>query len=142
MGSTTHVGMNCDSQGKGYLVANYLPAGNQRGDYDSLVLALKDNVLRAGTPVELSPEEKAKALFRRFDKNGDGNISRAELQTVLNTLDPSVWTEKKVERLMSSLDLDGNGTVDYEEFLAWLFNDDINSDKTAFLRGVSSGSEG
>jgi uncharacterized protein YkwD len=38
---TTHVGMSCDSSGKGYIVAHYLPAGNVKGFY-------RQNVLQGG----------------------------------------------------------------------------------------------
>eukprot|EP00928_Gymnodinium_smaydae_P029859 TRINITY_DN22370_c0_g1_i3.p1 TRINITY_DN22370_c0_g1~~TRINITY_DN22370_c0_g1_i3.p1 ORF type:complete len:624 (+),score=150.37 TRINITY_DN22370_c0_g1_i3:153-2024(+) len=59
-------------------------------------------------------------LFRSFDLNGNGLIERSELIAVLQALDPTVWTDDRVDRLLKAADTDGDGLIDAEEFLAWV----------------------
>jgi calcium-binding protein CML len=55
--------------------------------------------------------------FGQFDVDGDGNITADELKRVLAALRVEV-SEEEVSRMMRAADLDGNGTVDLDEFLA------------------------
>merc|ERR1712107_771870 len=55
--------------------------------------------------------------FRNFDKNGDVKISQEELKQVLN--DPSVEgvANKEVAEILKSFDGDGDGFIDFTEFM-------------------------
>ena len=53
--------------------------------------------------------------FRKFDRNGDGHISRSEFRDGLRALGFKV-TEDQLSQLVKVLDHDGNGVVDYREF--------------------------
>ncbi|KAH8041052.1 hypothetical protein HPB51_013712 [Rhipicephalus microplus] len=55
--------------------------------------------------------------FALFDKDGDGAISTKDLGTVMRSLGQSP-TEAELKDIISELDVDGNGTVDFPEFLA------------------------
>uniref|UniRef100_A0A2N9EQ98 EF-hand domain-containing protein n=1 Tax=Fagus sylvatica TaxID=28930 RepID=A0A2N9EQ98_FAGSY len=59
--------------------------------------------------------EEVKKIFNKFDKNGDGKISRDELKDVLHALG-SKTTSDEVKRIMSEIDKDGNGFISLEEF--------------------------
>mmetsp|Transcript_117020 Transcript_117020/g.335736 ORF Transcript_117020/g.335736 Transcript_117020/m.335736 type:complete len:223 (+) Transcript_117020:142-810(+) len=59
--------------------------------------------------------------FRRFDQNGDGAITKAELAKVLKALEPQVWTDKKIRQLMSLMDRNGDGFIQFEESVSWCF---------------------
>lgn len=61
--------------------------------------------------------------FRKFDKNGDGVITKAELRRVLQALNPKVWTDKNVTQLLCHIDRDGDGLIQFEEFVSWLHDD-------------------
>ncbi|CAM8911775.1 unnamed protein product [Rhodiola kirilowii] len=55
--------------------------------------------------------------FRLFDKNGDGCITIEELATVIGSLDQSP-TEEELQDMISEIDSDGNGTIEFSEFLS------------------------
>lgn len=57
------------------------------------------------------PEEKRKALFARLDKDGDGFIRRDELPK------PPPGNGDRPPLALRQLDTNGDGAVDYEEFL-------------------------
>ncbi|KAK8588618.1 hypothetical protein V6N12_023045 [Hibiscus sabdariffa] len=56
-------------------------------------------------------------IFKRFDTNGDGKISAAELGEALKAL--GSVTPDEVSRMMTELDTDGDGFISYEEYLAF-----------------------
>ncbi|KAG0547651.1 hypothetical protein BDA96_01G098500 [Sorghum bicolor] len=55
--------------------------------------------------------------FSLFDKNGDGCITMEELAAVTRSLglDPS---DQELNDMMSEVDTDGNGIIDFQEFLS------------------------
>ncbi|XP_075512679.1 polcalcin Ole e 3-like [Primulina tabacum] len=53
-------------------------------------------------------------IFKRFDENGDGKISAAELGEALKTLHSA--TAEEVKRMMDEIDTDGDGFISFEEF--------------------------
>lgn len=58
------------------------------------------------------------AAFRVFDRNGDGQISMEELKMVLKDDNmQSVATAQHLQQMMSEVDLNGNGSIDFEEFM-------------------------
>ncbi|XP_072971799.1 calmodulin-1-like [Typha angustifolia] len=54
--------------------------------------------------------------FLLFDRNGDGYISLEELNTVLQSLGQNP-TNEELHDMIKEVDVDGNGTIDFEEFL-------------------------
>jgi Ca2+-binding EF-hand superfamily protein len=69
---------------------------------------------------ELSDEE-LRENFEHFDKNGDGKMNRAEfgeLMTALGAVEPGA----DPSRGFSSIDLNGSGGIDFEEFADWFRN--------------------
>ncbi|KAK9272372.1 hypothetical protein L1049_002743 [Liquidambar formosana] len=63
----------------------------------------------------LGSMEDVEKVFNRFDKNGDGKISIAELKDVLSALG-SNSTPDELKRIMSEVDTDGDGYIDLKEF--------------------------
>ncbi|XVE72204.1 hypothetical protein DITRI_Ditri11bG0020400 [Diplodiscus trichospermus] len=76
----------------------------------------------------LGSREEMKKVFSKFDKNGDGKISRSELKSVLSALS-SAPSSDEVDRIMSEMDKDGNGYVDLDEFIAF-HGTNITGDET------------
>ena len=67
---------------------------------------------------ELSQERRKeyKDAFEMFDKNKDGTISTKDLINVLKSLNQDP-TEEELNEMIAEVDLDGNGEVDFEEFI-------------------------
>mmetsp|Transcript_115239 Transcript_115239/g.325638 ORF Transcript_115239/g.325638 Transcript_115239/m.325638 type:complete len:669 (-) Transcript_115239:97-2103(-) len=73
--------------------------------------------------VEDSPTVRGQSLleiFQDFDQNGDGFISRDELASVFRALDPVHWSDDRIDQLMEEVDINEDGFIPYEEFVAWL----------------------
>jgi len=74
--------------------------------------------------VEFLTEEQItefKEAFSVFDKDGDGNISAKELGIVMRSLGQNP-TEKELDKLVNDADEDGDGTIDFDEFLVMMAN--------------------
>ncbi len=57
-----------------------------------------------------------KEAFNLFDKNGDGSISAAELRSVMQSLGHTP-TDTELKDMMHEIDTDGNGIIEFNEFL-------------------------
>merc|ERR1719393_513058 len=55
--------------------------------------------------------------FKQFDRNGDGAIDKAELTSALKSTGGN-FTQQEIDTIFSAADSDGNGEIDYEEFIA------------------------
>jgi calmodulin len=68
--------------------------------------------------LELTPEQinEFKTAFSLFDKDGDGTITAKELDTVMRSIGQNP-TEAELKDMINEVDVDGNGTIDFDEFL-------------------------
>ena len=58
----------------------------------------------------------AQEAFKVFDKDGNGFISAAELRHVMTNLGEKL-TEDEVDEMIKEADFDGDGQVNYDEFV-------------------------
>ena len=61
-------------------------------------------------------EEELIEAFKVFDKDGNGLISAAELKYVMDNLGEKI-TEDEAQEIIADSDLDGDGHINYEEFV-------------------------
>ncbi|XP_075260614.1 calmodulin-like [Convolutriloba macropyga] len=70
---------------------------------------------------DLTDEEIAefREAFQHFDKDRDGTISTKELGVVLRSLGQNP-TEQELTEMINEVDEDGNGTLEFKEFLTMM----------------------
>jgi calmodulin len=76
------------------------------------------SLARAAMADQLTDDQIAefKEAFSLFDKDGDGCITTKELGTVMRSLGQNP-TEAELQDMINEVDADGNGTIDFPEFL-------------------------
>lgn len=82
----------------------------------------------------MAMEERVFQAFKNFDKDDSGSISRDELAEVLLAL-PSgnPWTNEDIDQLLAQADASGDGELQVQEFLKWIFAE--NKDISKGLQG-------
>ncbi|KAJ3933048.1 MAG: hypothetical protein NXY57DRAFT_1037902 [Lentinula lateritia] len=60
-----------------------------------------------------------KEAFSLFDKDGDGTITTKELGTVMRSLGQNP-TEAELQEMVNEVDVNGDGTIDFPEFLSMM----------------------
>jgi len=65
------------------------------------------------TPGQLVEMNRA---FKQFDRDGDGHIEPKEMRTVMKELGLEI-TEEKAKKLIAGVDTDGNGMIEFDEFV-------------------------
>ncbi|EDW34518.1 GL21536 [Drosophila persimilis] len=69
---------------------------------------------------ESDTEEEMREAFQIFDRDHDGFISPAELRFAMINLGEKV-TEEEIDDMVREADFDGDGLINYEEFV-WMIN--------------------
>mmetsp|Transcript_66287 Transcript_66287/g.156037 ORF Transcript_66287/g.156037 Transcript_66287/m.156037 type:complete len:1066 (+) Transcript_66287:69-3266(+) len=72
----------------------------------------------AAHPVQKEDMDKILATFKKWDKDGNGSISKKELTNIFDHLGVQ---DKDRQTIFESIDTSQNGRVEYEEFVAWLY---------------------
>ena len=82
-------------------------------------------------------EEKAEKAFEEFDKDGSGELNEKELKALLNWELCKPVRTKNVQRLLVEMDQNGDGKIDFEEFLPWYAEQtNPNGNNGEFVRAV------
>ncbi|KAM4810333.1 calcium-binding protein 7 [Rhinophrynus dorsalis] len=78
-------------------------------------------LLRDHSPTQLPEDEieEIREAFKVFDRDGNGFISKQELGTAMRSLG-YMPNEVELEVIIQRLDMDGDGQVDFEEFVTLL----------------------
>ena len=97
--------------------------GDGKLSYNELLLTCIQKRLAA-------KEERLWEAFCRLDLNNDGKVSAEELRLVL------VRNEKDAKELIKDVDVDGDGMVSYEEFLAMWREKEEKEEKAKEMQGA------
>lgn len=65
-------------------------------------------------------EEEMLEAFKVFDSDGNGNISADELRQIMANLGEKL-TDEEVDEMVKEADIDGDGEINYEEFVRMMF---------------------
>ena len=68
---------------------------------------------------KVDSEKELKEAFRVFDRNGDGSISAKDLRHIMTNLGEKL-TDEEVDEMIREADIDGNGQINYEEFVTMM----------------------
>ncbi|XP_060066520.1 calmodulin-A-like [Ylistrum balloti] len=77
---------------------------------------------------EEDEEEELRQAFRVFDKTGCGYISASDLRAVLQCMGEDL-TEDEIDEMIAEVDIDGDGRIDFEEFIACMCEDGDDNKK-------------
>ncbi|ESO89750.1 hypothetical protein LOTGIDRAFT_192654 [Lottia gigantea] len=73
---------------------------------------------------EEDEEEELRQAFRVFDKSGCGYITPSDLRCVLQCMGEDL-TEEEIDEMIAEVDIDGDGRIDFEEFITCMKEQDI-----------------
>jgi len=77
---------------------------------------------QAGMRYLLTPHHATPcACLEQFDKDGNGRISASELRHVMTNLGEKL-SQEEVEEMIREADTDGDGQVNYEEFVSMMLS--------------------
>jgi len=65
-------------------------------------------------------EEEMREAFQIFDSDGNGTISAEELRQIMKNLGENL-TDEEINDMVNEADLDGDGEIDYMEFVRMMF---------------------
>mmetsp|Transcript_15641 Transcript_15641/g.21933 ORF Transcript_15641/g.21933 Transcript_15641/m.21933 type:complete len:146 (-) Transcript_15641:264-701(-) len=86
---------------------------------------------RSADPLSEDQIKEYKEAWKLFDLDGDGSISRDELRKLMKSTGQA-YTEEELTRIIEEADEDGNGEIDFDEFLTIMtaptsINDEIKA---------------
>ena len=69
--------------------------------------------------IALNKEKVYKSIFDMNDNNKDGNVNSLELANILKAININI-TDEEIKEIMTEIDLEGKGEINYEEFISIL----------------------
>jgi len=70
---------------------------------------------------ELGSYENVLAVFKKYDANGNGELSWHELNKLMTDLNSGKWSDMRTDQLLGQLDRNSDGAVNINELLEYIF---------------------
>lgn len=86
-------------------------------DYDEFKLLMEQHLKNE----PMTEEQELREAFKAFDRDGNGKIDAAELKQAMTSLGESVG-DNQIMDMIQVADKDGDGEINYEEFVDMLKN--------------------
>ena len=90
-------------------------------EVEALVAAIRLNLMKYGSKTH-TEEYVIRELFRQFDRDNNGTLTIVELKGMLGMINISV-ADPYLEAVIKQLDKNGNGGVEFEEFVTFMVAD-------------------
>lgn len=90
--------------------------GNGRIEFQEFFSFMQAEMAKVDDAEFTHKEEVIRSAFRTFDKDGNGFIDEKELRVAMKKLGECL-SDKELEDMMRQADVDGDGKINYEEFV-------------------------
>ena len=80
---------------------------------------------------------QAKRVFNMIDHDGDGHLDVAEIEALMTSMGIKFDSKAQLRKALDSLDLDGNGKVDFDEFSHWYHKNAPQDERFGFAKRFS-----
>ncbi|KAL4218380.1 hypothetical protein ACF0H5_023117 [Mactra antiquata] len=90
--------------------------GNGRIDFQEFYAFMQSEMAKVSDGDYTHREEIIRSAFRTFDKDGNGYIDAKELRVAMKKLGECL-TDRELDDMMRQADIDGDGKINYEEFV-------------------------
>ena len=67
----------------------------------------------------LNKEKEYKSIFEMHDSNKDGSVNSLELANILKSININI-SDEEIKEIMTEIELEGNGEINYDEFISIL----------------------
>lgn len=82
----------------------------------------QSNDVGAGeTESQIAAKEKIKEVFKRFDRDRNGVLSRQEVQRLMKSIGGAI-TPEEIDKVFEQVDSNGDDVVDIDEFIEWVMS--------------------
>jgi len=106
---------------------------------DSRLTASQNRIVSSLTKKQI---DEYKEAFLVFDKDGDGHITPNEMEAALKAMGATP-TQAEVRDIINEFDLDGNGRIDFNEFLVMMaMQHDTEDDYLAAFQAMDRDNDG
>lgn len=79
-------------------------------------------MIRSTAPEKDDHHARILEIFTNCDLDRNGTIELDEMRQVVQMIDPGYWTDQRLRNLFSAMDVSGDGLIQFEEMLNWLYD--------------------